>query len=211
MYALAGHGVEEDGERRHEGLALTRGHLGDFALVEHHAAEELDVVVDHVPLHVVAARLPVGGVYGLVAVDGDEVLRGGQLAVEVVGRHHDRLVLGEAAGRILHDGEGFGEDFVELDLDFVVDALGRIVNLLRNLLLLVERDFGLLQLRLQLHDAGFVVGDVVGNLLHEPGAAGAEFVVREGLDRGVDGLDFLDVGFDLFAVLVGLRAEDEFD
>ena len=211
VHTLAGQGVEEYRERCHEGLSLTRGHLGDFALVEHHAAEELYVVVDHVPLHVVASRLPVGGVDGLVAVDGDEVLRGGEFAVEGGGGHLDRLVLGEAPCGVLHDGEGLGEDFVELDLDFVVDALGCLVDVLRNLLLLVERNLGLLQLGLQLHDVRFVVGDVVGNLLHEPCASGAELVVRERLDGGVDSLDFLDVGFDLLAVLVGLRAEDKFD
>ena len=37
--------LREIGERRDERLALARAHLGDFALVEDHAAHELDVVV----------------------------------------------------------------------------------------------------------------------------------------------------------------------
>ena len=41
--------------------------------------------------------------------------------------------------------------------------------------------------------------------------AGAQFVVRERLDRGVDGLDLFEIGFDLFAVLVGFRTEKGFD
>src|SRR6185503_5711294 len=41
--ALAGYGVEVDREGRHEGLALTRLHLGDAALMEHHAADKLNV------------------------------------------------------------------------------------------------------------------------------------------------------------------------
>ena len=211
MHALLGQGVEEYGERCHEGFAFTRCHFGDLALMEHHAAEELDVVVDHVPLDVVAAGHPVGGIDGLVAVDGDEVLRSGEFAVEVVGRDDDGVVLGEASCRILHDGEGLGEDAVEDLLDAVVDTLGGGVDLLGDLLLLFERRFGFFELGLEFDDAGLVLGDVVGDLFFEILAAGAEFVVRKGLDRRVYGLDLLQIGLDQFAVLVGFRAEEGFD
>ena len=43
--AAARERVQGDGERRDERLALARPHLGDLALVEDHAAHELDVVV----------------------------------------------------------------------------------------------------------------------------------------------------------------------
>jgi len=49
MDATSGEGVEVDGKCRHEGLSLAGRHLGDAPLVEHHAADELDVEVDHVP------------------------------------------------------------------------------------------------------------------------------------------------------------------
>ena len=211
MHALAGQRVEEYGERRHEGLAFARRHLGDLALVEHHAAEQLHVVVDHVPLHVVASGEPVGGVDGLVALDGDEILRRGEVAVEIVGRHHDRIVLGEAARRVFHDGERLGENLVEHLFDFFVDAFGGLVDLLRDLLLLFELRFGFFERGFQFDDAGFVRGDEVGDLFFQGLAAGAQFVVRERLDRGVDGLDLFEIGFDLFAVLVGFRTEKGFD
>ena len=226
VHALSGQCVEKYGQRGHEGFSFARRHLGDvafalalaellgrvlFAARQHHAAEELAVVVDHVPLQVVASGHPVRGVDGLVAVDGHEILRGGQLAVEVVGRNHDRVVLCEAAGRILHHGEGLGQDLVEFVLDLVIDALGEVIDLLRDLFLLLERRLGPLEFALEFDDAGLVCGDVVGDLLLEVLAAGAEFIVRKRLDRGVDGLDLLDVGLDLLAVLVGFRAEDGLD
>ena len=46
--ALAFERVEIRGQRRDEGLALAGLHLGDLAAVQHHAANELDVVVPHV-------------------------------------------------------------------------------------------------------------------------------------------------------------------
>ncbi len=39
--------VEDRGERCHEGLALAGAHLGDLALVEHRATDELDVEMAH--------------------------------------------------------------------------------------------------------------------------------------------------------------------
>ena len=211
MHALFCEGVEEYGERRHEGLSFARRHLGDLAFVEHHAAEQLYVVVDHVPLHVIAAGHPVIGVYGLVALDGYEILGGGQIAVEIVGRDHYRLVLGEAARRVLHDGERFGQYFVEFLLDLFVDAFGRLVDLLRDLLLLFERCLGQLQLGFQLHDAGFVGCDEIGDLLLQRFASGAQFVVGKGFYGRVDGFDLFEIRLDLLAVLVGFGAEDEFD
>ena len=151
------------------------------------------------------------GIDGLVAVDRYEIARGGQLAVEVVGRNDHRVVLCETPGRILHDGEGLGKDLVELLLDAVIDALGRLVDLLRDLLLLLDRYLGRFETGLQLDDALLVLGDVVGDLLLERPAAGTQLVVREGLDRGIDGLDLVDVGLNLFAVLFGLGAENGFD
>ncbi len=45
--ALAGQGVQIDGQRGDQRLALAGPHLGDLALVQDHAADELDVVVPH--------------------------------------------------------------------------------------------------------------------------------------------------------------------
>ena len=63
----------------------------------------------------------------------------------------------------------------------------------------------------QLDDAGFVRGDVVGDLLFEPLAAGAQLVVRKGFYRRAYRLDLLEVRLDLLAVFVGFRAEEKFD
>ena len=148
---------------------------------------------------------------GLVALDRHEILRGGQLTVEVVGRDDHRFVLGEAAGRVLHDGEGLGENLVEDLLDPLVDALGRLVDLLRELFLFGEGRFGQFEAGFELDDAGFVRGDRLGDALLEGLAAGAQLVVRKLADGGVDRLDLDEVGLDLLAILVGFRAENEFD
>ena len=47
MHALARQRVEVDRERRGQGLALTGAHLGDLAVVQHHAPDHLHVEVAH--------------------------------------------------------------------------------------------------------------------------------------------------------------------
>ena len=48
MHALAGQGVEIGEQGGDQGLAFAGAHLGDLAVVEHHAADELDIEVAHV-------------------------------------------------------------------------------------------------------------------------------------------------------------------
>ena len=43
VHALAGERIEIDGQRRDQRLAFAGAHLGDRALVQHHAADQLDV------------------------------------------------------------------------------------------------------------------------------------------------------------------------
>ncbi len=43
VHALAGQGVQVQGQARHQGFALTGLHLGDLAEVQDHAAHQLDV------------------------------------------------------------------------------------------------------------------------------------------------------------------------
>ena len=59
VHALAGERVEVGRQRGDQRLALAGGHLGDLALVQHHAADELDVEVTHAER--APGRLPADG------------------------------------------------------------------------------------------------------------------------------------------------------
>ena len=47
MYAFARKGIEHHGQGGHQGLAFAGLHLGNFALVQHHAAHQLHIIVPH--------------------------------------------------------------------------------------------------------------------------------------------------------------------
>jgi len=60
VHALAGQCIEVHRQGRHQRLAFTGAHLGDFAFVQRHAADQLDIEVTH-------AHHPLAG----LAADGE--------------------------------------------------------------------------------------------------------------------------------------------
>ena len=89
--------------------------------MEHHAAEELYIIVYHLPFQVITTRSPVVVIDSLVAIDGDEVFSGvcSQLTVKVVCCDDGVLVLSEAASCLFDNGIYFWHYLVEsLFIDF---------------------------------------------------------------------------------------------
>ena len=140
-------------------------------------AEDLDIVVHHIPLDLVTAGSPLIVVDGLVAVDGDEVVLrvSGQLAVEVGSRNHGLLILLEAAGSILDDAVGHGHHVVERFLEGVKHLLILLIDLVEDRLTLV--DWRLLNLGFQLADLILIGLCRILNILLYFLGFGAELVV----------------------------------
>ncbi len=57
---FSGQRVEVERQRRHQRFAFTGLHLGNFALMQHNAADELDIERNHVPCELVAAHIARG-------------------------------------------------------------------------------------------------------------------------------------------------------
>ena len=159
--------------------------------MQYSTAEELYVVMHHLPLQVVATSCPVVVVDGLVAIDGNEVLLriGGQLAVEVRCRDYRLLVLGEAAGRLLDDGEDLEHHLVE---GFFVDFESFFLNLVylcKNGLALI--DGCVLNGCLELCNLLFLFVCRLLYLLLDGLGAGTQLVVRQGFYLCCERLGFL--------------------
>ena len=97
MHALACKRVEEYGKGCHEGLSFTGRHFSDLSFVQGDTADELHIVMHHVPRDLVAAGNPFVVEDCLVAVDGHEIVGSGQGAVKIVGDDCNGLVLGQPA------------------------------------------------------------------------------------------------------------------
>ena len=74
VHPLAGQGVEVGGQGRHQGLAFTGLHLGDLALVQHHAADQLDIEMAHAE-HPLARLAHDGKGLGQQVVEGFPLLQ----------------------------------------------------------------------------------------------------------------------------------------
>ena len=205
VHPFSGEGIKENGERGDKCLTLASGHLGNLAFVEHNAAEELHVVVDHVPLDLVTTGHPVVLVDGFVAVDADEVVARSQITVEIGGGDSDLFLLNEAACRILDDGEDVGQYFIEHLLVLVGDLLLDLVDLSPDGLTLFE--LFLVDALAKVCDALFVFGHVVLNVLADLGRLGAQLVVGQLLNSRIGGLHAVDVGGYFFQISLRLIAE----
>ena len=107
--------------------------------MQYHTTKELYVVVYHVPDGLVATRLPMVLVDGLVAFDAYEILCGGQCAVHVGRCDLHFFAFGEALGGLLHDGKCLGQYLVEgylilikyggLQFVYLVEELFAVFNL----------------------------------------------------------------------------------
>ena len=139
VHTVAGKRVQEHRQCRHKCLSLTCSHLGNLSLVKDYTAEELYIVMYHVPHGIVAAGLPMVAVYCLVAVDCHKVELRSQVAVEVVCGNDNLLALGESSCAVLYNGKGLRQSLVQC-----------LVKLLKNLFLqfvyLVEYRFSLFEL-----------------------------------------------------------------
>ena len=209
MNTLACQRIQEYGQCSHEGLTLSRSHLGNLTLMQYHSTEELNIVVNHIPLDIVSACGPMGRIDCIVALDIYKIFAGSEVAVEVVCRNHHCIVLRKSTSRILHDSESLGENLIENLLDLLVDTLYGLVDILRNLLLLIERDIQILQLRLLRYDMRLVLCDKVGNALTQSGTMLTQLIVRQRLDSRINSFDFIDIRLNLLAILISLAAEEK--
>ena len=136
---IARKSIEEDRKGGHKGLSFTRCHFGNLAFVENYTTEQLNIVVNHVPLHVVASGHPVIVINGLIVFNGHKVVSRSQRAVEVSSRNHHLAVLGKATGCTLHDGKGFIHHLVELRLQSVEHFLLQFIDMVEHTFAVFER------------------------------------------------------------------------
>ncbi len=182
--------AEEHGECGHEGFALTGSHFGDFALVEHYAANQLHVIVDHIPLDFIAASEPVVLVDCMAVVgDADKVASlSGQVAVELGGRY-GHVAFGKACGGFAQGRKHDGQVLVEFLFDCVEALLFVFVDFVPEGLALVKGEgFDALA---KLFDGGFVRLDSRTDV-------GAHFIDALAQTVGGEALHFRSEGVYLF-------------
>ena len=207
MHTLAGKCVQEYRQGCYEGLSFTCRHLRDLTLMEHDAADELHVVVDHVPGHLVATGNPVIPVNSVIAVDGYEIVVDAELLVEVIGSDHYGLVLLEPASRGFHNGESLRKYSFQHFLNLFVLFLYKFVRLGGKLFLLVDRDV-FLELGLDFLYPFLKRSLTFTKFCFKFIGLSPQFIVGELVDRTICRKDLVKERLDKLHIPVGLGAED---
>ena len=167
MHTLAGEGIQVYRQGSHQRFPFTGGHFRDLTLVKHRAAQQLAIVMDHIPFDRVAAGNPGIMMPGLVADDLDVRLPGRQITVKLRRRHLHIIVLHETAGSIFHHGKGLGKDLHQHILREIVRFLLQLVQRLVQLLLLFNTGFFSIDLFFQLADLRFLGSNEIADPLLE--------------------------------------------
>ena len=119
VHAPAGEGVEVGGQGGHEGFALAGFHLGDLAVVQHHAADQLHIEVAHAQ-HPLAGLAHHGEGLGQQLIEQGPLLGGMachllQLLAEFA-REAAQLVVGEGSNLLLEQVDVGNDRLVALQL-----------------------------------------------------------------------------------------------
>ena len=69
----------------------------------------------------------------------------------------------------------------------------------------------MLQTILLLYNVSLVRGNGIGDTTHQSCTMLTQLIIRETLDRGVYLLDLTNIGLNLLAILIALRAKEEFN
>ena len=124
MHAFVGHSIEEYWQGSHQGLTLTRSHLGDRTTllfivldgtVEYHTTNELHIIMHHIPYDFIATRSPSIVVDSFIAINLHKVeacIRS-QVAIHLGSCHGDGLVFSETTSCTLDNSKSIWQDVIE--------------------------------------------------------------------------------------------------
>ena len=172
-------------------------------------ADELHVVVHHVPLDLGPGSHPLVRPNRLVAIDDDAVAPSGHLVVPFRGGHAKFFVLRPAPRRFLHERERFGQDFFQHHLERFVDARIQRIDLIVTRLLRIEVVIGhgirlSPQNRLLFHERL----QVFLNALPQPVGSFSQAIVRKGAHRRFVLVHIVDDGLNGLDIVRGFVADE---
>ena len=191
MHTFVRHSVEEHRQRSHQSLTFTGCHLGYLTLMQNDTTKQLNIVVNHVPGDLVTTCNPVVMIYGLVALNLDEIKPriSSQIFIHLRCRNHYALVLSKTASCRFNDSISFRQDLVQHLFVVLLDLLLEFVHLVIDFLAFVYLEF--LDIGLQLGNACFLVCHALCHFRHQRRAVRTEFVVTELVNLLVFSLDLV--------------------
>ena len=107
MHPFPGQCIQVSRQRRHQRFTFTRRHFRDLSLVQHRTADQLHIIMHHIPGNRAARRHPGILINGLVAFYTDMLFFDAEAPVQVGRGSRDLRVLLETTGRLLDHRKRF--------------------------------------------------------------------------------------------------------
>ena len=206
---IAGKGIEEHRESSHECLTFTGSHLGNLALMEHNAADELHIIVHHIPNHLIATCHPAIFIDSFIAVDSDKIFAlSCEFAVEVGGRHFNSFITGKSTCCLSDESKHFGKIFIKLPFKDIENIFFDVVDFrpIRLALVVVNR----FDRFFDIDNLLSLIGNTALNGVAYLSYLATQIIVGEPLKSGVNLIDFCYNRLNLPQVTLRLVAEHFF-
>ena len=168
MHATAREASQIHRQGSHEGLTFTCRHLSYLTLMQHYTANDLHVVMHHIPTNHIAAGHPARVVEHAVTLDSDVLALRGKVTVEVGGSSFHHFAVLEASCHLFQHCESLRHDVVQSLVDLLEDFLLQLVNLLVDVVFLLQIHVRIgFDARLQLGNLSFVLSDIILDIFPE--------------------------------------------
>ena len=118
MHAIPGKSIQKYRQSRDKSFSFTCRHFGNFALVQNDTAEQLDIIMNHVPCHLIASGYPVILIDGFISFDMYKIMSQCQFPVKRCSSHGDRFILSKTTGSIFYYRKYLGQYLIKNFLIF---------------------------------------------------------------------------------------------
>ena len=209
MDSLSGKSIKKNRKSSHESLTLTCCHLSNLTLMKNDTTDQLHIIMDHIPGHLVTTGHPMVLPKCIIPFDAHKLLGCTKVTVELSRLYFDDRIFLETACCGLHDCKCLRKNLVKNLLDCLINFLYQFVRLCSKGLFLMEWNL-LLKLRLYLSNTVLVFCYCCLNLILECLASFSELIIREHIDASVCFKDLLQCRPDSLHITIGLCTENLF-
>ncbi len=107
--------------------------------MQHHAADKLHIIMNHIPLYFGTSRHPRRIIISLIPNNIDAFESGGQITIHSRGSNFHFIVVGKPFGCFFYHGKSFRKNIIQYFLGFLINLFFQPVDFQINLFFIINR------------------------------------------------------------------------
>ena len=190
MYTVSGKSIQEYRQCCNECFSFTCCHFRNLSLMQYDTTKKLDVIMNHIPFHIVTAGHPVITVDSFVSFNPNEIFSNGKFSIEVICCNNYFLVFCKSAGCIFYDAKRYRHNFIEGFFINFKHLFFKLIDLSEYIFTLINRCF--FDFCLQFSNLFLLILSRFLNILLNFLCAGTQRVIIKCFNFRICRLDFLN-------------------